>query len=181
VSEPKAPFYRRNLLPSWFPGWLAACLLIALGFAVSFGVFLVSENRFLSAMYAGLLGFAFGLAILSIVAVRQRPGQTYRLAPPAAIRNPIVTALVAVYPFIAVTDRSIRWPRRRGHSPELAGGTAAEALGLIGLSIIALFIVVRIWHDRRTMGIIRPSLVLSLLIAVGVLAFALVYVVQRHG
>jgi hypothetical protein len=163
------------------PGWLAASLMIAAGFAVAFGIFLDSENPLLVAAGAGAIGFGFALVILSIAAARAKPGQSSSILPPAVIRLPLLTAVLALYPLIMVTDRAVRLPRRRGSSTLLYDGDPAEATGLGGLLIIAIGVGLAIWTERRKSNSVRTSMVLSFVVALGILAYAIVRVIRFHG
>ncbi|HJZ89746.1 MAG TPA: hypothetical protein VKE40_02665 [Gemmataceae bacterium] len=174
------PWYKRNILPAWLPGWLAACLLIAVGFAVMFGIFLEDPHPLEITAKAGFAGFLIGLVTLSVAATRYRGHQPNPFAPPAAVRYPAITGLIALVPFIWVWDREITTGPSRG-GRVLVAGTGAEVLGLIVLLAIAAGLVGAIAAVRRRPGTARLPLVLSLVLAAGVFACGLIHVIIRHA
>ena len=178
---PRPPWYKRDLLPAWMPVWLAASALIALGFGVIFGLFLEDEGSWRVGLVAGTIGFGMGLVILTLASARSPDTpEGQRLAPPAVIRKTILTAVVALIPFIWVTDRRIRVPGRRGRNWTILTGAGAELIGLTALFLLAL---VAVWyvHDRRRHGGVRTSDVLSLAVAGLAFGYGLALVVQRHS
>jgi hypothetical protein len=174
VSELKVPWYKRDLLPLCFPGWLAASLLIAAGFAVCFGVFLEGGNRLATAAIAGLIGFGLALAILSIAAGRYRGSKPNPLAPPAVIRRPILTAIVSVWPMMWVLERQVSWPWGRGGT--IVTGKPAEAMGIVVLIVIVGLVALANLAAYRRERRLLPSMLLSLVVTVASLAIAVIAV-----
>lgn len=175
MTEPKPPWYRRPLLPAWFPTWLAVAVLIAVGFGAAFGLLLDDPNPLWVGAVATLIGFGLAIIVLSLAAARYRGEKPNPIAPPAVVRYPVLTAILTLWPLSWALDREVRWPGRRGGV--MLAGEAAVALGIVGLLVIAALIAMAIETDRRHTGVVRPSKVLALLVPVG----ALVYVVCRLG
>jgi hypothetical protein len=169
------PWYKRDILPAWAPGWLAASLLIALAFAVIFGVFLEDPHPWRVAGVAGLCGFALAVVILSFAAVRYSGPEPNRFAPPAVIRYPVVTFAVVLWPAGWARDRRILARGRR----TLVSGDAAEVMGLTVLAMIVAGLLAMFYY-RRT-GSKRLPVVLSLIVALAAFGYSAVVVIRRHA
>jgi hypothetical protein len=182
VTEPTpvTPWYKRDLLPSWVPGWLAGSVLIGLGFAVAFGLGLGDDDPWPTAVKAGLLGFGFGLIIFSWASVTGRPTPDGpRFAPPNVIRWPIVTALLCLGPFFWMTEGKITT------SPSNGGRTLMEGVAVEGIAIAALVLLSGAigWRVRKTWlrsRRVAAGEALSLAVALTVLGYGLVVIVVRH-
>jgi hypothetical protein len=177
--DPPTPWYKRDILPAWLPGWLAASVLIGAGFAVMFGLFLDDPNPIRVAAVAGVLGFALGIVILSFAAIRYRGPGPNRFAPPAVVRYPVVTLVAVVVVVGWVSEQAIRESYRRGGGT-MFSGVVAEIIGMTVLSFIALGLTGLVAHDRRA-GRVRLSVVLSVATAVGGLIYAAVLLVRHHA
>lgn len=180
MSEPTVPFYKRELLPRWFPGWLAASLLVAAGFAVCFGLFLEGNDPVRTAAVAGLIGFALALLILSAATARYRGDKPNPLAPPAVIWRPMMTAVVLAFPLFWSLDRRVTLPLRRGDVTILTG-QAAEFVGIVGMITVASLLGLAIWTAWRHRRVVEPSMLLSLAVAVVALAVAIVSVAGHRA
>ena len=178
---PRPPWYRRDLLPAWLPTWLVASTLIGLGFAIAFGLGLGDTDPWGTAAVAGALGFGLGLVILTVASARSpKTPEGQRLAPPAVIRKPIFTALLAVIPLIWVMDRRINAPGRHGSGWILVTGTAAEVIGLAALVAVAAAVAWTLLDNRRRRGGVLPSDLLSFAVAGLLLGYAGVRFAGRH-
>jgi hypothetical protein len=173
------PWYKRDILPAWLPGWLAASLLIAAGFAAIFGLFLDDPNPFRVAVTAGVLGFALAIVILSFAAIRYRGPAPNRFAPPAVIRYPVVTLVAVVVVIGWASERAIRRSYTQG-GRTLVSGSAAEVIGIAVLFLIVVGLTGLIAHQRRTSGV-RTSTVLSVGVAILGLGYAAVLVFRHHA
>jgi hypothetical protein len=179
-AELVRPWYKRDLLPSWVPGWLVACVLIGLGFAVSFGLLLGDENPWGAAAVAGAIGFGFGLMILSWASATTRATPDgHRLTPPEAIRWPIVTALLCLVPFFWMTEGRIGMSISRGGRTVLEG-VAVEIIALTALVLIAAGVGWRVRETWRRDRRLAAAEVLSLVVALSVAGYAVVIIVKRH-
>jgi hypothetical protein len=179
MGEP-VPWYKRNILPAWLPGWLAASLLIAVGFAVMFGLFLEDPHPYDVAAKAGVAGFLIGVTILSVAAARYRGPKPNPIGPPEVVRYPVITLLVVLLPLRWALEREITTRPSRG-GRMLVAGAGAEALGLIVFLAIAAGLVGAIVAARRRSGTLRLPLVLALAVAGAAFAYGLVHVVTRHA
>ncbi|HKB05928.1 MAG TPA: hypothetical protein VKD90_27285 [Gemmataceae bacterium] len=173
------PWYKRDVIPAWLPGWLAASVLIGAGFALMFGLFLDDPNPLRVAALAGVLGFALGIVILSFAAVQYRGPGPNRFAPPAVVRYPVVTLVAVVVVVGWVSEQAIRRSYRQGGATTFSGA-AAEVIGVLVLVLIAAGLTGLIAHDRRA-GQVRASVVLSLAIAIGGLVYAAVLLIRHHA
>ena len=180
MTEPRPAWYKRDILPPWLPGWLAGSALIGVGFAVMFGLFLDDPNPLRVAAVAGVLGFGMGLVIFSWASLKTGSTPEGRgFVPPAVIRWPIVTALVALVPFFWMTEGRIATSVSRG------GRTLLEGIVVEGMALAALVLIVAVvgWRVRETWRRTRRMAVaevLSLTVAVSVLGSGLAVVVTRH-
>ena len=174
MTEPSPPWYRRSILPRWIPTWLAVAMLIAIGFALSFGFFLDDANPFRTAAVAGLLGFGIALLIQSVAGARlYRLEMPNPIAPPAYIGRPILTALLVCAPLFTALQR-----RLSTRSRTILTGDAAEALGLLGLFLVAGMILLAIAIECRRLRRIQASMAMSLGVAVVAFGYAAVRAVQ---
>jgi hypothetical protein len=176
--DPATPWYKRDILPAWLPGCIAASVLIGAGFALMFGLFLDDPNPIRVAVVAGVLGFALAIVILSFAALRYRGPGPNRCAPPAVVRYPVVTLVTVVVVVGWVSEQAIRRSYRRGGGT-MFSGAAAEIIGMIVLVLIAVGLTGVVAQDRRA-GQVRTSVVLSLAIATGALAYAAVLLFRHH-
>jgi cbb3-type cytochrome oxidase subunit 3 len=175
------PWYKRPILPAWFPGWLAASLLIALGFAAAFGFLLDSDSPLVTAAVAGALGFGIALTLLSVVAARYRSGKPNHLAPPAVIWRPIVTGLIVLYPVFWVSDRQIRLPSRHGTAPTLFDGTVAEVIGLLVLFSIVVGLCWTLLNKHRRDENVSAARLFTLAVAIVALGYAAFRAARFHA
>src|SRR5262249_40986085 len=130
--------------------------------------FLKGGNRLATAAIAGLVGFGLALVVLSIAAERSRKDWPNNLAPPAAVRRPILTAIVSVWPMLWVLQREVMWPGLG----TVVGGGAAEVIGIVGSVVIVCLLGLANVRDYRREGIVASSMVLSLGVAMIALAIA---------
>jgi len=178
IDQP-VPWYKRNILPVWVPGWLAACLLIAAGFAVMFGLFLDDANPWRVAAIAAGCGFAIGVVILSAAAMKYRGLRPNPFAPPAVVRYPVVTLMLVLPSMGWAVERRITRAATRGGGI-IVDGDAAEVIGLVVLfSIVAGLTLLVVRHRRR--GVLGIPAGLSLAVAVMAFGYAIVRVVQYHA
>lgn len=110
---------------------MAVSLLIAVGFCQIFGLFLEAEPSWPVGLVAGAVGFGLGLEILAARSPNTLEGQ--RLAPPAVVRRPMVTAIIILIPFVWITEARISTLGSKG-ATALATGPAAELIGLCAWS-----------------------------------------------
>lgn len=177
MSEPKPPWYRRPLLPAWFPTWLAVALLIAVGFGAAFGLLLDDPNPLRVTAVATPIGFGLAIVVLSLAAAKYRGDKPNPIAPPEVIRYPVLTGIFTLWPLSWALDREVGWPGGGG----LFTGELAVAFGLLGLLAIAGLLGLAVWTDRRQTGSFRSSKVLSFLVPVGALVYAVVRVAAWAG
>jgi hypothetical protein len=147
VTDPKPvkPWYHRSLLPEWFSEWLAASVLIAIGFGVCFGLFLESRNPWIVAGVAGAIGFDIALVVLSLASARSlNTPEGQRLAPPALVRLPILTAMFGLGPFFWLTEGQI------------AIGAATDILGIAWLTLVVAAMAWRVRASLRRANACRP-------------------------
>lgn len=103
---PRPPWYRRPLTPRWAPGWLLACLLSGVVFAVA-AAYMLRLDRWQAHATAFACGFGFVLVILSMV--HAPPESDWSLAPPGWVRGPVLALLLGlvIYSWL---DKQLRQP-----------------------------------------------------------------------
>src|SRR5262249_52556812 len=138
------PSHERSLLPPWFPGWLLACLLTGVAFAVG-GGFLVKNWEWRTLAIGFALGFGVLLIVLSMIRPREQDvGST--LLPPVWVRMPVSAAVVVVLAYF--------WTEDKLRQPPPAGLEAKVAVWilLVGLSWFALRLLWMGWEVLRAVG-----------------------------
>jgi len=180
VTEPppRPPWYKRDLLPAWMPVWLGASLLIAIGFGVIFGVFLEDEGSWRVGLVATGIGFALALIILSAASAKSpNTPKGQRLAPPLVIRNPILTAIVTLWPHSWMTESRVSLSPARSWKT-IVQGTVAEVAGTV---LVVLIVAALSWHAyeaRRRVGRWRVSDLMSVGVAALMLGHGLVVIAR---
>ena len=171
----RPPWYRRPLLPQWFPTWLAVTLLIGIGFGVCFGVFLETPNPIYTGLAATAAGLLLAVLVLSMASFQYRGPGPNTIAPPDWLRYPVFTAAVLTGPLIWVADASV--DVRGG---VFASGLVAELLGLVLILIVVLLITLGLATQRCRLGRIRSAGVLSLVVSlIALLTAVSLFIIHR--
>ena len=178
---PRPRCYKRDLLPAWMPVWLGMSLLIALGFGVIFGLFLDDEASWRVGLVATGIGFALALVILSAASAKSpKTLEGQRLAPPAVVRNPILTAIVTLWPYSWMTESRVSLSPSKSWKTIVQGAVAE----LAGTTLVMLIVGALAWHAyevRRRDGRWRASDLLSVGVAALMLGHGLFVIARRHA